>query len=180
MKAGPPCWDWPRPKTTPIWSATLQPPSDTCEEGRGSAKHVTLGQTRPSSEQKTQTYEDRGRVEHNPTMHSKSCPIQVASPSSLCCFCFSSGLVCDHSLTFLSFDLSRSLSLCFLDFFLRCWPRASCCSQSPCLGWRLLSLVWCSGHSEGLCVTGKPAGPPGEPLWSAVLLPIRWKSVFEW
>lgn len=47
-----------------------------------------------------------------------------ASPLTFSWFCFRSGLVSIQS----GFKRSRSLSLCFLDFFFLCWPLVICWS----------------------------------------------------
>lgn len=110
--------------------------------------------------------------------------------SSLSGFCLRSGLVSNHSLPLFSFNLSRSLSLCFLDFFFLCWLLAGGWweqSESPCGGW-LLTLGPCSLLSEtgvsevldSLCIRGKPLWPPGKPFWFPVWLVVRWNSVFVW
>lgn len=111
--------------------------------------------------------------------------------SSLSGFCLRSGLVSNHSLPLLSFNLSRSLSLCFFDFFFLCWLLVSCWwaqSESLCGGWCLLNLLSCSLLSEAcvsevldsLCISGKPFCPTGKPLWLPVRLLVRWNSVFVW
>lgn len=117
--------------------------------------------------------------------------VKRALLSSLLGFCLRSGLVSSHSLPLLSFNLSRSLSLCFLDFFFLCWLVAICwCAQSEilCGGWWLLTLVSCPLLSEtgmsdvldSLCIRGKPFCPPGKPFWLPVRLLVCWNSVFEW
>lgn len=117
--------------------------------------------------------------------------VKRALLSSLSGFGLRSGLVCSHSLALLSFSLSRSLSLCFFDFFFLCWLMASCWwaqSEWLCGGWWLLNLVSCSLLSEtcvsdvldSLCIRGKPFCPPGKPFWFPVRLLVRWNSVFAW
>lgn len=111
--------------------------------------------------------------------------VKVALLSSLSGFCLRSGLVSNQSLPWLSFNLSRSLSLCFLDFFFLCWVLASCWwvqSESPWGGWWLLTvsslslLSGVSGVLGSLCIRVKPLCPPAEPFWLLVL----WNSVFVW
>lgn len=63
----------------------------------------------------------------------QQCPTETANkvflwfsalPLTLSWFCFRSGLVSIQS----GFKRSRSLSLCFLDFFFLCWPLMTCWS----------------------------------------------------
>lgn len=114
-------------------------------------------------------------------------PLSVVLLSSLSGFCLSSGLLSSQSPPCLSFNLSRSLSLCFLDFFFLCWLLGSCWwvqSESPWGGWwlltvgslSLLSETGVSGVLGSLCIRGKPLCPPAESFGLLVL----WNSVFVW
>lgn len=109
--------------------------------------------------------------------------------SSLSGFVLRSPLVFNHSLPWSSFNLSRSLSLCFFDFFFLCWLLASCGgAESRWGGWRLLTLgtcslfsaIWESDVLHSLCVRGKPLWLPGTPFWLSVWLVVLWNSVFVW
>lgn len=111
--------------------------------------------------------------------------------SSLSGFFSSSLFVFNQSVLWLSLNFSRSLSLCFFDFFFLCWLLASCGwaqLESHWVGWRLLTLGSCSLVSEtgvsevldSLCIRGKELWLPGKPFWLSVWLSVLWNSVFVW